>query len=100
VTQKSVVVTVRLSRRDLERIEAVRTLETVERSALLKEFIEDRLSRRVVGFYQDGKLTSGRAAEILGVTLREFLEVLEKAGVPVNWDSDGARSFSKIQYRE
>ena len=39
MTQKSVVVTMRLSRRDLEKIEAVRSIEKVERSTLLKEFI-------------------------------------------------------------
>jgi len=100
VTQKSVVVTMRLSRRDLEKIEAVRAVEKVERSTLLKEFIEDGLSRRAVGLYRDGKLTSGRAAEILGVSLREFLEMLERAGVPVNWDSDGIKSYLKTRYGE
>jgi len=100
VTQKSVVVTMRLSRRDLEKIEAVRAVEKVERSTLLKEFIEDGLSRRAVGLYRNGKLTSGRAAEILGVSLREFLEMLERAGVPVNWDSDGIKSYLKTRYGE
>lgn len=100
MTQKSVVVTMRFSRRDLEKIEAVRSIEKVERSTLLKEFIEDGLSRRVVGLYQNGKLTSGRAAEILGVSLREFLEMLEKTGVPVNWDSDGVKSYLKTRYGE
>ena len=100
MTQKSVVVTMRLSRRDLEKIEAVRAVEKVERSTLLKEFIEDGLSRRAVGLYRDGKLTSGRAAEILGVSLREFLEMLERAGVPVNWDSDGIKSYLKTRYGE
>lgn len=100
MTPKSVVVTMRLSRRDLERIEAVRAVEKVERSTLLKEFIEDGLSRRVVGLYRNGKLTSSRAAEILGVSLREFLEMLERAGVPVNWDSDGIKSYLKTRYGE
>jgi len=100
MAQKSVVVTMRLSRRNLEKIEAVRTLEKIERSTLLKEFIEDGLSRRVVGLYRNGKLTCGRAAEILGVSLREFLEMLERAGVPVNWDSEGVKSYLKTRYGE
>lgn len=91
-------VTVRLSKRDLARVEALRVLEDVDRSTLIKEFIEDGLRRRVVNLYQRGKLTAGRAAEILGVSLREFLEVLEREGVPVNWDSQGIREYLKAKY--
>jgi len=100
LTQKSVIITMRLSRRDLEKIEAVRALEEVERSTLLKEFVEDGLSRRVVDLYRNGRLTSGRAAEILGVSLRVFLDMLQKAGVPVNWDSEGVRTYLKSRYGE
>ena len=91
-------VTVRLSKRDLERVEAVRVLEDVDRSTLIKEFIEDGLRRRVVDLYQRGKLTAGRAAEILGISLREFLETLERKGVPVNWDSEGIREYLEAKY--
>jgi hypothetical protein len=41
--EKSSVVTVRLSKRNLRRVEAVRALENVDRSTLFKEFIEDGL---------------------------------------------------------
>jgi predicted HTH domain antitoxin len=47
-----------------------------------------------------GKLTAGRAAEILGVRLREFLELLEREGVPVNWDSESVREYLKAKYGE
>lgn len=97
---KGAVVTVRLSREDLAKIEAVRALERVDRSTLLKEFIENCLSQRVIRLYQNGKLTAGRAAEILGVSLREFLELLEREGVPVNWDSDGVRKYLNRRYGE
>lgn len=98
LTVKSAVVTVRLSKRDLERVEALRVLEDVDRSTLIKEFIEDGLCRRVVALYQKGKLTAGRAAEVLGVSLREFLEMLEREGVPVNWDSESVREYLKSKY--
>ena len=98
MTEKSAVVTVRLSKRDLAKVEALRVLEDVDRSTLIKEFIEDGLRRRVVNLYQRGKLTAGRAAEILGVSLREFLELLEREGVPVNWDSEGIREYLKAKY--
>lgn len=98
MTEKSAVVTVRLSKRDLERVEALRVLEDVDRSTLIKEFIEDGLRRRVVDLYQRSKLTAGRASEILGVSLREFLEILEGEGVSVNWDSEGIREYLKAKY--
>jgi len=100
VMEKSAVVTVRLSKRDLERVEAVRVLEDVDRSTLIKEFIEDGLRRRVVDSYKRGKLTAGRAAEILGLSLREFLEILEREGVPVNWDSESVKEYLKARYGE
>jgi len=98
--EKSTVVTVRLSSRDLERVEAVRTLENVDRSTLLKEFIEDGLRRRIIHLYQKGILTVGRAAEILEVSLRQFLEILELEGVPVNWDSESIKEYLKARYGE
>ncbi|MGQ9552457.1 MAG: UPF0175 family protein, partial [Candidatus Bathycorpusculaceae bacterium] len=98
MTEKSAVVTVRLSKRDLAKVEALRVLEDVDRSTLIKEFIEDGLRRRVVNLYQRGKLTAGRAAEILGVSLRDFLEILEKEGISVNWDSEGIREYLKAKY--
>ena len=98
VTDKSTVVTVRLSPTDLGRIEAVRSIEKVDRTTLLRDFIEDGLRRRVVDIYGDGKLTASRAAEILGVSLREFLEMLEGEGLPVNWDSETARNYMRSRY--
>ncbi|MCL7401130.1 MAG: UPF0175 family protein [Thaumarchaeota archaeon] len=98
MTEKSAVVTVRLSKRDLERVEALRRIEDVDRSTLIKEFIEDGMRRRVVDLYRRGKLTAGRAAEVLGVSLREFLELLEREGVSVNWDSESIREYLKAKY--
>jgi len=92
------VITVRLSKRNLERIEALRRIEDVDRSTLIKEFIEDGLRRRVAELYRRGKLTAGRAAEILGISLRELLEILEMEGVPVNWDSESIREYVKAKY--
>jgi predicted HTH domain antitoxin len=76
-TDQTSIITLRLSKRNLNRVEAVQKLEKVDRSTLLKEFIEDGLRERVLQLYKKGKLTQRRAAELLGITLREFLELLE-----------------------
>jgi len=98
--KKSTVITMRLSRRELERIEAVRALENVDRTTLLKEFIEDGLRQRIIHIYKNGRLTASRAAEILKISLREFLELLEREGIPVNWDSNIVRDYLKTRYGE
>jgi len=100
MVEKSSVITLRLSQRDLKRLEAVRALEEVDRSTLFKGFIEDGLRRRVVRLYGEGKLTAGRGAEILGISLREFLELLERESVTVNWDTEGIREYLKAKYGE
>jgi metal-responsive CopG/Arc/MetJ family transcriptional regulator len=46
-TEKTKIITVRLSKSDLNKVEAVRTLEKVDRSTLIKEFINDGLRDRV-----------------------------------------------------
>jgi predicted HTH domain antitoxin len=96
--EKSAVVTIRLSKRNLHRVEAVRALEDVDRSTLFKEFIEDGLRERVLRLYERGKLSAGRGAEILGVSVREFLELMEREGIPVNWDSEGIKEYLKEKY--
>lgn len=100
MSDKSAVVTVRLSRHDLKRLEAVRALEKVDRSTLFKEFIEDGLRQRVIRLYGEGKLSAGRAAEILGVSLREFLEILEHERVAFNWDSESVKEYLEAKYGE
>jgi predicted HTH domain antitoxin len=100
MVEKSSVVTLRLSSRDLKRVEAVRALEKVDRSTLFKEFIEDGLRQRVIRLYGKGKISVGRGAEILGVSLREFMEFLERERVPINWDSDGIKEYLKSKYGE
>jgi hypothetical protein len=98
--EKSTVVTIRLSKRNLRRVEAVRSLENVDSFTLFKEFIEDGLRERVVRLYEKGKLSAGRGAEILGVSLREFLELLERKCIAINWDSKGITQYLKSKYGE
>ena len=98
--EKSSVVTIRLSKRNLQRVEAVRALEEIDRSTLFKKFIEDGLRDRVLLLYKKGKLSGGRAAEILGISLREFLELLERECIPINWDSEGVKQYLKQKYGE
>jgi len=47
------------------------------------EFSKDMLMLSAVKLYQMGKLSSGRAAQLAGVTRVSFLQSLSKYGVPI-----------------
>ncbi|MGD0994081.1 MAG: UPF0175 family protein [Candidatus Bathyarchaeia archaeon] len=96
--QKSSTVTVRLSKRILSRVDAVQALENIDRSTLFNELIEDGLRDRVVRLYAKGKLSAGRGAEILDISLREFWDLLENKSVAINYDSEAIKEYLKEKY--
>ena len=100
MSEQTNVVTLRFSKHALQRLEAIQTIEKTDRSSLFKEFIEDGLRKRTVKLYSLGKLSAGRAAEILDISLREFLELLEQECVSVNWDSASVKEYLKTKYGE
>jgi len=100
MAQKTTIVTLRLSPREARRVSAVQALTDLDRTTLLRDFIDDGLRKRVLEFYREGKITVQRAADILGISLREFLGLLEKNGLPINWDSDSVHDYMTSQYGE
>jgi hypothetical protein len=100
MAQKTTIVTLRLSPREARRVSAVQALTDLDRTTLLRDFIDDGLRKRVLEYYREGKITVQRAADILGISLREFLGLLEKNGLPINWDSDSIHDYMTSQYGE
>jgi hypothetical protein len=100
MAQKTTIVTLRLSPREARRVSAVQALTDLDRTTLLRDFIDDGLRKRVLEFYREGKITVQRAADVLGISLREFLGLLEKNGLPINWDSDSVHDYMTSQYGE
>ena len=86
---------VNLSAADLHAIEALCAIEKIDQTQLLKELVEDGLQERAIRLYEASKISSGKAAEILGVPLREFMEMLDKRLVPFNWDSESIKEYLK-----
>jgi len=100
MAQKTTIITLRLSSREARRVSAVQALTDLDRTTLLRDFIDDGLRKRVLESYREGKITVQRAADILGISLREFLGLLEKNGLPINWDSDSVHDYMTSQYGE
>ena len=100
MAQKTRIVTLRLSAREAKRVTAVQELTRLDKATLLRDFIEDGLRKRVLDSYKDEAITAQGAANILDISLREFLSLLEKHGVPVNWDTNIVREYMTKQYGE
>ena len=66
---------------------------------MLRDFIEDGLRKRVLELYREGSITAQRGAESLGVPLREFLGLLEKNGIAVNFDKNLVREYMAKHHR-
>jgi len=98
MAQKTTIVTLRLSAKEAKRVAAVQELTGLDKATLLRDFIGDGLRKRVLKSYRDGVVTAQRAAEILGISLREFLTLLENDGVAVNWDSNLVREYMAKHY--
>ncbi len=79
---------------------AVQLLTDLDRTTLLRDFIDDGLKKRVLESYREGKITVQRAADILDISLREFLGLLEKNGLPINWDSYSVHDYMTSNYGE
>jgi predicted HTH domain antitoxin len=77
----------------LQKINAVCSLEKIDRSQLVKELIEEGLRERVIRLNRLGKISARKGAEIFEISLREFLQLLEEKGVGINWDSKGIREY-------
>ena len=100
MAQKTTIVTVRLSPGEAKRVTAVQALTKLDKATLLRDFIEDGLRKRVLESYSLGKITTQRAADILGLSLREVLTLLEKNGIAINWDSSVIRDYMAKRYGE
>jgi predicted HTH domain antitoxin len=100
MAQKTETVTLRLSPREARLVSAVQALTHLDKATLLRDFIEDGMRRSVLEFYKEGHITAQRAANVLDISLREFLSLLEKNGLPVNWDSDLTREYMTTRYGE
>lgn len=90
---ESTVVTLCLSKETLRMVEDLCALEKIDRAVLLKELIADSLRDRTICLYDKEKLSASKGAEILGIPLREFLQLLENRYVSINWDSEGIKEY-------
>ena len=100
MTQRTMVVTLRLSAKEARCLAAVQGLTGLDEGTMLRGFIEDGLRKRVLELYREDSITAQRGADSLGVPLHDFLGLLEKNGIAVNWDKDLVREYVAKHERE
>ena len=86
-------IAVELSTMEQRGVEALCTLEHIDRPKLIQELVEEGLRERLTRLYDEGKLTAGRAAEILGITPKEFMQLLDNKGILLKWDYESISEY-------
>jgi len=57
-----------------------------------------KIQQEVLRQYSDCKISAGRGAEMLGISLREFFDLLEREGIPVHWDSEAFQKAGEATF--
>ncbi len=78
------IASVRLKEEDLVFLEKFSKEENETKGKLLRELIENGRIMTAILFYKDNKASVGKAAEIAGVTISEFIDTLSEFGISSN----------------
>jgi predicted HTH domain antitoxin len=86
----SVALSVRMDREEVTQVDEWVRLCGLDRSALLKQFIRSGLKKfrmeQSMSSYRAGEVSLSRAAELSGLSVREFLLHMAEFGVELNYD--------------
>jgi predicted HTH domain antitoxin len=88
---QTVTLSVRVPRAEAARLTRAAQAVGMERGALMKEALRegcaDVLADRSCAMYRRGQITLSRAAELAGVSLRDLLLRMSRAGVELQYDT-------------
>lgn len=84
--EKTVTISARIYKSQLERIEELARRRGIDKSDALRKLLEDGLKaervQEALKLVRESKITVWRAAEIAGVSYREMLRILKSENVP------------------
>lgn len=75
----------------LEELDSLSRLLNEKRSEVVRELVEEGKKLKVIELYKQRKISLGLASKISGLTLSEFLDLLEEYNVKLNLSLDDAR---------
>ena len=81
---------------DIEKkIEDISRAEHLDKSTvvrrLLSKAVQEWMIDNVLAQYKDGKITLGKAAQVVGLPLREMIAIASKRGIPFQYNIDDLR---------
>jgi predicted HTH domain antitoxin len=81
---------------DLEKkIEEISHIEHLDKSTVVRRLLSNAVQEWMVDYvlmqYQQGKITIGRAARMVGVPLREMIAMASRKGIPFQYSLDDLR---------
>ncbi len=81
---------------DLEKkIEEISHIEHLDKSTVVRRLLSNAVQEWMVDYvltqYQQGKITIGRAARMVGVPLREMIAIASRKGIPFQYSLDDLR---------
>ena len=86
----SVALSVRMDREEVKQVDEWTRICGLDRSALLKQFIRNGLKKfrmdQSMSAYRAGEVSLSRAAELSGLSVREFMLHMAEFGVELNYD--------------
>jgi len=85
-------VSVRLDKKALDEIEALSKEFKSDRSEAVRRALDRGLDalrlERVLASLREGKISKGRAAELLGVSIYEILDLVEEHDIPYGYSAE------------
>ena len=93
------VMSLRLGKEEMERITRLSAQEKKERSVTVRELLDAGWTFRWLKLYHSGKVSLGKAAEKLGVSISEVIDLLAELGIeaPLRYDDylEGFQNFKR-----
>ncbi|MGB2841310.1 MAG: UPF0175 family protein [Halobacteriota archaeon] len=86
-----------VSDKHLRNLEEIAKEEKVQRADAIREIFELGIRewklRRALRLYREGKTTLWKAAGIAELTLHEMIDVIDKEGIPYDYDVDATLDY-------
>ena len=90
---------IRIPKKLARELEALAEVEHVAKIDMARQLLWEGIARRkqevALKFYEQGQVSKSRAAEIAGLSLWEFTELVEQRGV--RWDYDLKEAKQELQ---
>lgn len=82
----------RLSEETLKKLDEIADGEKKDRSMIIREFLDQGIKEKriqnSIDKYKSGKVTAWRAAELAGLSLYEFIDILRDRKIPAQYSME------------